>query len=87
VSDNQLIHPEMLGDINDVLNGEEFVDLYSSTEIEHIISSHQTLDNYLQQIKNNLHIILVMNPQHSNFAENIRNYPSLTKNCTINWIN
>ena len=28
-----------------------------------------------------------MNPYNSNFAENIKNYPSLTKCCTINWIN
>ena len=100
VSDDNLTDEKILEDINDVLNGEEFAELYSQKDMNEIFESFKkectekgqeaTEDNafaqYISRIKNKLHMIMVMNPKNQKFGQRIKMFPSFTKCCTIDWI-
>ena len=52
-----------------------------------IANEFNAFTQYLRKIKENMHMIIIINPHGNEFAQRLKKYPSLTKCSTINWIN
>ena len=40
---------------------------------------------YLNRVKNNIHLIMAMSPLNEKFSTRLRMFPSLVNCCTIDW--
>jgi len=97
--DTQIIHEQMLEDINNVLNSGDVANLYTEKEIEEISNACKNecikkglqpnkmniYSQFLVRIRKNIHLILCMSPLADVFTTRLRMFPSLVNCCTLNW--
>nr|XP_031831701.1 dynein heavy chain 3, axonemal-like [Nomia melanderi] len=102
IKDKQ-ISDAFISDINSLLATGEIPDLFSIKEkydiIEMVrlhaqngnknaeISAHSVMNYFLEQCKNNLHIIICFNSTNKKIRSYLHRYPELIKYCTINLYN
>ena len=98
-SDTQVVEEGFLEDINNILNSGDVPNLYEPEETERIVGLVRpickargiidTRDNimavYIDNVRNNLHVVLAFSPVGSSFRERCRKFPSLVNCCTIDW--
>ena len=98
LDDSNIVDESILDLVNSLLLSVDLSDIYSAIERERIIAEvnrtnikilqEQALDPiafFLQNIKNNLHLILSMSPFSNSLRERCRKVPSILNNCTLNW--
>jgi len=101
MNDNQIKSESFVEDINMILNSGDIPNLYEPDERGEILEKMQqvatenkakieftpfALYNYfIDQVKNNLHVILAFSPIGDAFRTRLRKFPSLINCCTIDW--
>jgi dynein heavy chain len=99
LADSQIIKEQFLEDINNVLNTGEIPNLMQSEDNDKIIDSVRKfvkaagkqetrgvmLSHFVQQCRDNFHIILTMSPIGEQFRSRLRMFPSLVNCSTIDW--
>ena len=97
--DTQIVHEQMLEDINNILNSGDVPNLYKTEDLEPIfkvgklicmeknlqVSKMNMFQCYLGQVKRNVHMIIAMSPLGEVFRARLRMFPSLVNCCTIDW--
>jgi dynein heavy chain, axonemal len=99
--DHQVKHISFLEDINYLLNAADIPNLFEHEERLQIIDRMQQValqegieveqtpvnmyNLFLQRIHNNLHLIITLSPIGDNFRIYIRQFPSLTSCCVVDW--
>ena len=85
--------------INNILNSAEVPNLFTTEDKDAILerireqrgmslkTSSERWDIFIQNIKKNLHITLCMSPVGDNLKKRLRQFPSFTSCCSINWMN
>ena len=98
-SDTQIVKESFLEDINNILNTGEVPNLYEITDMEEIINNVRDsaraagkpdtkdaiFQHYVQQCRDNLHIILAFSPVGEQFRVRCRQFPSIVNCCTLDW--
>jgi dynein heavy chain len=98
-SDAQIVKESMLEDLNNVLNSGDVPNLYPVDVMEQILSSCRSVAKaagrpdtragifaeYVQQVREHLHIVLAMSPIGAAFRNRCRMFPALVNCCTIDW--
>jgi len=93
------MHESFLEDVNNILNTGEITNLYAKEDIERMDESlskllsqkkiPQTKDNvyteFIEQLRNQFHIILCMSPVGDQLRIRARKFPSLVNCCTLDW--
>ena len=84
--------------INNILNSAEVPNLFSQKEKESIIekireirgmsikSANEKWEIFLQNTKRNLHVVLCISPVGENLKKRLRQFPSFTNCCSIDWM-
>ena len=97
--DTQIINEQMLEDINNILNSGDVTGIYQEKDFEEItaackgdcikknIPPNKTniFNEYINRIKRNIHMIIVMSPLGNLFTTRLRMFPSLINCSTIDW--
>ena len=97
--DTQIIYENMLEDMNSILNSGDVTGIYQDKDMEDIVMAckHECIKKqlqpnkmniftqYLQRVKNNIHLIMAMSPLNEQFSTRLRMFPSLVNCCTIDW--
>lgn len=97
--DTQIIYEQMLEDMNSILNSGDVTGIYQDKDMEDIVMAckHECIKKqlqpnkmniftqYLQRVKNNIHLIMAMSPLNDQFSTRLRMFPSLVNCCTIDW--
>jgi len=100
-SDTQIVRESFLEDINNILNSGDVPNLYAPDEMEQIINGCRAavkaagkvetrsniFQHYIQQVRENFHIVLCMSPIGAAFRNRCRMFPALVNCCTIDWFN
>jgi dynein heavy chain len=102
-SDGQVVHEQILEDINSLLNSGEVPNLFDLEEYESLgilqkvkplakaagkpETRDGVLNHFVQLCRENLHIVLTFSPIGESFRSRCRQYPSLVNCCTIDWYN
>lgn len=101
MSEDQFVLDALLEDVNNILNIGEIPNLYTKDEIEEISVSMQSQikdkkllnsmsnadlwEYFLNNAKENFHLVLTFSPVGSNFRSKCRQFPSLINCCTIDY--
>lgn len=99
IADTQIVHEAMLEDINGLLNSGDIPGLYTADEQDEIMDGCRfavssdglpltrlnLFNKYLSRVRQNLHLVVAMNPVAATFRDRLRMFPSLVNCCTINW--
>jgi len=97
MNDNQLTNEVFLEDINSILNTGEINNLYKPDEMDAIIrdmdpimakrklvpTKESKYTTFLENVRDNLHIVLSMSPVGESFRSKCRKFPSLINCCTL----
>jgi dynein heavy chain len=89
----------MLEDLNSVLNSGDVTNLYQDKDMEDIVAACKgecakrnlqptkmnIFSQYLNRVKNNIHLVIAMSPLSTMFSTRLRMFPSLVNNCTLDW--
>ncbi|TPP41138.1 Dynein heavy chain and region D6 of dynein motor family protein [Leishmania donovani] len=99
LSDTQLVHEEMLEDINNLLNTGEVPNLMESEEVDQIVEAvrpyavaagkretrNTIFSHFVSMCRDQVHIVMAMSPVGEQFRRRLRMFPSLVNCCTIDW--
>ncbi|KAL0216159.1 hypothetical protein P9112_008343 [Eukaryota sp. TZLM1-RC] len=99
LTDSQIVDDSFLEDVNNILNSGEVPNLYENEDYEELITQmrpiirelglSETRDaiyhQFIQRVRDNLHVVLCMSPVGDSFRRNCRQFPSLINCCTIDW--
>lgn len=84
--------------VNNILNSGEVSNLFNQEEKENIVERIRELrgmsiksvperwEAFIQNTRKNLHIVLCMSPVGENLKKRLRQFPSFTNCCSINWM-
>uniref|UniRef100_A0A8C4NJK7 Dynein heavy chain n=1 Tax=Eptatretus burgeri TaxID=7764 RepID=A0A8C4NJK7_EPTBU len=97
LEDFQLLQPDFLEMINGILSSGEVLGLYTSEELDPLISplreeaardgfSGPLTSYFATRVQWNLHVFLVMDYEHPEFAARLDSNPALRKCCSILWL-
>ena len=97
MEDHNMIDPNFLDMINSLLSSGEVPGLYTHEEMEPVISQlKQNASNsgfsgdmtsyFSQNIKKNLHVILIMDCAQENFSTILESNPAFIKECSVQWM-
>ena len=97
-SDTQIVSESFLEDINGLLNAGEVSSLFAPDEVDRVVggcrdrakkAGLETKDgiwaNFIETVRENLHIVLTMSPVGESFRARLRQFPSLVNCCTLDW--
>jgi dynein heavy chain len=100
-ADTQIKSESFLEDINNLLNSGEVPNLLNNEDVAECaemvrteakrtlksndLSNAQLYQFFVDQVKENLHIVLAMSPVGDAFRARLRQFPSLVNCCTIDW--
>ncbi|EAY21612.1 Dynein heavy chain family protein [Trichomonas vaginalis G3] len=97
ISDVQIIMPQQLEDISNLMINGEVPQLYERDEVEAIkaelagkdmgLSNHITdyWDLFVERIRKNLHVIMAFSPYGQVFKDSMISYPAIRNESTIDW--
>ncbi|CAJ1027078.1 Dynein heavy chain, N-terminal region 2/Hydrolytic ATP binding site of dynein motor region/AAA domain (dynein-related subfamily)/Dynein heavy chain AAA lid domain/P-loop containing dynein motor region/AAA+ lid domain/P-loop containing dynein motor region D4/Microtubule-binding stalk of dynein motor/ATP-binding dynein motor region/Dynein heavy chain region D6 P-loop domain/Dynein heavy chain C-terminal domain containing protein, putative [Leishmania lindenbergi] len=99
LSDTQLVHEEMLEDINNLLNTGEVPNLMESEDVDQIVEAvrpyaiaagkretrNTIFSHFASMCRDQVHIVMAMSPVGEQFRRRLRMFPSLVNCCTIDW--
>ncbi|CBZ27922.1 putative dynein heavy chain [Leishmania mexicana MHOM/GT/2001/U1103] len=99
LSDTQLVHEEMLEDINNLLNTGEVPNLMESDEVDQIVEAvrpyavaagkretrNTIFSHFVSMCRDQVHVVMAMSPVGEQFRRRLRMFPSLVNCCTIDW--
>lgn len=97
--DTQIVNEAMLEDINSVMNSGDVTNLYQDKDMEDIINvckgecikrnlqpnKMNIFSQYLNRVKQNIHLVIAMSPLSSAFQTRLRMFPSLVNCSTLDW--
>ncbi|XP_024132434.1 cytoplasmic dynein 2 heavy chain 1 [Oryzias melastigma] len=97
LEDYQFVHPSFLEMVNSLLSSGEVPGLYTPEELEPLLSPLKDsasqdgfsgpLYNYFShRIRQNLHIVLIMDCSNSNFTINCESNPAFYRKCSVQWM-
>ncbi|XP_062407923.1 dynein cytoplasmic 2 heavy chain 1 [Sardina pilchardus] len=97
LEDYQFVHPAFLEMVNSLLSSGEVPGLYSTEELEPLLSSLKDqasqdgftgpIFNYFaHRIQQNLHMVLIMDCTNTNFTINCESNPALYRKCSVQWM-
>ena len=49
------------------------------------VNRENTYNEFIQQVRNNLHVAILMNPREKYFRKNLNAYPAILKYCVQDW--
>ena len=98
-NDTQIVFESMLEDVNNILNSGDVPNLYGPEEMDQIINTCRIdcqkkripptklniFGQYIQRVRNNMHVVICMSPIGEAFRTRLRMFPSLVNCCTIDW--
>lgn len=98
-SDTQIIYESFLEDINNILNTGEVPNLWKPDDIDAICqdlkpkaqqegkpdTKEALMERFVQQVRDNLHIVLTFSPVGDKLRERCRQFPSIIDCCAIDW--
>jgi dynein heavy chain, axonemal len=93
------MYQSFLEDINNILNTGEITNLYAKEDIENMTANLSPIlaklkipenrdsvyTQYIEQLRDNFHIILCMSPVGDQLRNRTRMFPSLINCCTLDW--
>jgi dynein heavy chain len=99
LADNQIIKEQFLEDINNILNTGEVPNMMQPEDFDKIIESTRKfvkaagkpetrgviINQFVQQCRENFHVVLTMSPIGEQFRRRLRMFPSLVSCTTIDW--
>ena len=97
LEDHNLIDHNFLDMVNSLLSSGEIPGLYSPEELEPLLTplrqnannegySGNLISYFAQNVKKNMHIILITDVTHPNFVQNCESNPALYKECQVTWM-
>ncbi|XP_064157010.1 dynein cytoplasmic 2 heavy chain 1 isoform X2 [Anguilla rostrata] len=97
LEDYQFVHPSFLEMVNSLLSSGEVPGLYSTEELEPLLSSLKDqasqdgfpgpIFNYFAyRIQQNLHVVLIMDCSNPSFTINCESNPALYRRCSVQWM-
>ena len=98
-NDTQIMYESFLEDVNNILNTGEITNLYSKDDFSTMetsltralnkkkipVNKDNIYDEYIEQLRENFHIILCMSPVGDLLRNRCRKFPSLVNCCTLDW--
>jgi len=99
-SDTQIVNEGFVEDINGILNTGEVANLFNQEELAAITegvgaraqeagvntgSQSEVYKFFVEECRNNLHVVLAFSPIGDAFRTRLRMFPSLVNCCTIDW--
>ncbi|XP_022235820.1 dynein heavy chain 2, axonemal-like [Limulus polyphemus] len=98
-TDSQVTHEGFLEDINNILSSGEVPNLFKQEEVDEVVSSLKNSDlsgkvsedkqvlfvQFLDQVKDNLHVVFCISPVGEPYRKRLLNYPALVSCTTIDW--
>ena len=99
MSDTQVVDPSFMEDINSMLSSGDIPNLWGLDDFETIYqkmrplaqqedkptTKHALFQMFVDRIIANVRIVLCMSPLGELFRSNLRMFPALVNNCTIDW--
>ena len=99
ITDTQIVHENMLEDVNNLLNSGEVPNLFFGPDIDELnsvmkpvcVAESIPLDKvnmyarFIKFCRTNMHICLCMSPMGEPFRNRLRMFPALVNCCTIDW--
>ncbi|CAH0388994.1 unnamed protein product [Bemisia tabaci] len=94
LEDHNLIFPEIMDMINSFLSFGEIPGLFQVDELENLASplkdsaetvGKSSIELFFENTHNNLHMILILDPLHTDFTSHCAQNPALYKHCTVIW--
>jgi dynein heavy chain, axonemal len=93
------MYESFLEDVNNILNTGEITNLYSKEDFDRMndsitkvlnrkkqpVNKDTVYEQYIEQLRDNFHIILSMSPVGDQLRNRCRKFPSLVNCCTLNW--
>ncbi|XP_053095782.1 cytoplasmic dynein 2 heavy chain 1 isoform X3 [Pangasianodon hypophthalmus] len=97
LEDHQFVHPSFLEMVNSLLSSGEVPGLYSTEELEPLLSSLKDqaaqdgftgplFNYYTHRVQQNLHVVLIMDCTNENFTINCESNPALYRKCSVQWL-
>ena len=99
VNDSQLVHEDMLEDINAILTSGEIPKLFPQEELVPLLeelrveatragrptSSDALYGWFIERVRSHLHVVLCLSPVGGEMRNRLRMFPALVNCCTIDW--
>ncbi|XP_073674385.1 cytoplasmic dynein 2 heavy chain 1-like [Garra rufa] len=97
LEDHQFVHPSFLEMVNSLLSSGEVPGLYSTEELEPLLSSLKdqasqdgftgpVLNYFSHRVQQNLHVVLIMDCTNEHFTINCESNPALYRKCSVQWM-
>eukprot|EP01059_Diplonema_ambulator_P030784 TRINITY_DN5411_c0_g1_i2.p1 TRINITY_DN5411_c0_g1~~TRINITY_DN5411_c0_g1_i2.p1 ORF type:complete len:4213 (+),score=1401.66 TRINITY_DN5411_c0_g1_i2:77-12640(+) len=98
-TDTQIIKPIFMEDVANLLGTADVPNLFDGPELDNIYTYFRSVcqaerlpttklslySRFIKQVKRNLHIVLAFSPLGEAFRTRMRQFPSLSNCCTIDW--
>ncbi|XP_057206860.1 cytoplasmic dynein 2 heavy chain 1 isoform X3 [Triplophysa rosa] len=97
LEDHQFVHLSFLEMVNSLLSSGEVPGLYSTEELEPLLSSLKdqasqdgftapVLNYFSNRVQQNLHVVLIMDCTNEHFTINCESNPALYRKCSVQWM-
>ncbi|KAI2656493.1 Cytoplasmic dynein 2 heavy chain 1 [Labeo rohita] len=97
LEDHQFVHLSFLEMVNSLLSSGEVPGLYSTEELEPLLSSLKdqasqdgftgpVLNYFSHRVQQNLHVVLIMDCTNEHFTINCESNPALYRKCSVQWM-
>ncbi|XP_059389922.1 dynein cytoplasmic 2 heavy chain 1 isoform X3 [Carassius carassius] len=97
LEDHQFVHPSFLEMVNSLLSSGEVPGLYSTEELEPLLSSLKdqasqdgftgpVLNYFSHRVQQNLHVVLILDCTNEHFTINCESNPALYRKCSVQWM-
>ena len=99
LNDSQLVHEDMLEDVNAILTSGEIPKLFPAEELTPLLEELRLEANragrptstdalyafFIERVRNHLHVVLCLSPVGGEMRNRLRMFPALVNCCTIDW--
>uniref|UniRef100_A0AAR2JK60 Cytoplasmic dynein 2 heavy chain 1 n=1 Tax=Pygocentrus nattereri TaxID=42514 RepID=A0AAR2JK60_PYGNA len=97
LEDYQFVHPSFLEMVNSLLSSGEVPGLYSTEELEPLLSSLKdqaaqdgftgpVFNYFSHRVQQNLHVVLIMDCTNEHFTINCESNPAMYRKCSVQWM-
>jgi dynein heavy chain len=99
ISESQLVMEQQMEDLNTLLTSIDLPVIYSEKDMDDIceackvdcirdgldISRINLYNKFIDRLKSCFHLVILMSPQHKDYSQRIRSFPSLLSSCIFDW--